>query len=415
MAIATVRAGDAPVSGWTGPADIRAAVQREWDTGRLLGTRIPGDHPGTAFPLRVRIRRPSQAELGQRFDDVRRWAAQLSRESGYRLESAPVQHRTLGRQVLPTAAWIDGADAALRLIGRTRDAAVFDRLVAATPAEFLGYVAARPLAVLAVADDWPSIVTVAEWLLAHPHPGTYLRQVDLPGVHTKVIERHKKMIAALVDTVAPSQPGASGRRWFEQRYGFRTKAAMVRFRPLDRRTAPLPGLTDVTLPVAEFAALPVPGVQRVFVTENEINFLAFPDAECSLVVFGDGNEAPETLGAVQWLHGLDVHYWGDIDTHGFAILDRLRTRLPHAASLLMDMGTLLDHRSSWGLEETQVRRDLPTLTDAEAAVYAELCAGSLGDRVRLEQEFIRFSAVRDAVAAAVPPKPLRQLRDWRDQ
>ncbi len=388
------------MSGWTSPADIRAAVQREWGSGRLLASRIPGSHPATAFPLRVRIRRPTQADLGQRFDEVRRWAADLNAKTGYRLESSPFPHRTLGTQVLPTAAWLDDADAALRLIGRTRDAAAFDRLVAATPPGFAGFVAARPLAVLDVAAVWPQIITAALWLIDHPGPGIYVRQVDLPGVHTKVIERHKRLIAALVDGVAPPASTATGRRWFEQRYGFRTKAAMVRFRPLDPAAAPLPGLTDVTLPVAEFAALPVPGVARVFVTENEINYLSLPDVPGSIVVFGEGNEAPELLGAVPWLHRMEVRYWGDIDTHGFAILDRFRARLPHAASLLMDMATLLDHRASWGIEETQVRRDLPSLTDDEAAVYAALCDGSLGDRIRLEQEFVRFGAVQRAVAGS---------------
>ena len=329
---------------------------------------------------------------------MRRWAADLSAKPGYRLESSPVPHRTLGTQVLPTTAWLDDADAALRLIGRTRDATAFDRLVAATPPRFVTFVATRPLAVLEVAAEWPQLLTAADWLIEHPGAGIYVRQLDLPGVHTKVIERHKRMISALVDTVSPSASTASGPRWFELRYGFHAKAARVRFRPLDAATAPLPGLTDVTLPVAEFAALPVPGVRRVFVTENEINYLSFPDAAGSLVIFGDGNEAPELLGAVPWLHQVELHYWGDIDTHGFAILDRFRSRLPQAASLLMDLETLLEHRGSWGTEGTQVRRDLPSLTDAEAAVYAALCDGSLGDRVRLEQEFVPFGAVRRAVA-----------------
>jgi hypothetical protein len=161
----------------------------------------------------------------------------------------------------------------------------------------------------------------------------------------------------------------------------------------------LPGVTDATVPLAEFARLR-PAVRRVFVTENEVNFLTLPRAASSLVVFGAGNRAPELLGGVPWLADVAVHYWGDIDTHGFAILDRFRARLPHTASLLMDERTLLDHRGSWVVEERQARRDLPSLTDAEAQLYADLCAGRWGDRVRLEQEFVRFGAVQDAVRAA---------------
>jgi hypothetical protein len=267
--------------------------------------------------------------------------------------------------------------------------------VAATPAQHLPGGAGTPLEVLAAAAEWPQLVAVAQWLQAHPRPGIHLRQVDLPGVHTKVIEQHKRLIAALVGPGGP----ATGAGWFERSYGFATKPALVRFRALDPAAAPLPGVTDATVPLAEFARLR-PAVRRVFVTENEVNFLTLPRAASSLVVFGAGNRAPELLGGVPWLADVAVHYWGDIDTHGFAILDRFRARLPHTASLLMDERTLLDHRGSWVVEERQARRDLPSLTDAEAQLYADLCAGRWGDRVRLEQEFVRFGAVQDAVRAA---------------
>jgi hypothetical protein len=101
---------------------------------------------------------------------------------------------------------------------------------------------------------------------------------------------------------------------------------------------------------------------------------------------------------VPWLQQVDVYYWGDIDTHGFAILDRFRTRLPRTRSLLMDTGTLLAHRDSWGSEPKQISRDLPSLTDAEAAVYGALLRGEHGEHVRLEQEFIGFGHVQQTVA-----------------
>ncbi len=41
---------------------------------------------------------------------------------------------------------------------------------------------------------------------------------------------------------------------------------------------------------------------------------------------------------------------GDIDTYGFAMLDRLRSYHPHIRSLLMDEATLLQHRPLWGRE-----------------------------------------------------------------
>ena len=45
---------------------------------------------------------------------------------------------------------------------------------------------------------------------------------------------------------------------------------------------------------------------------------------------------------------LDLVYWGDLDTHGFAILNRLRECFPHARSMLMDRATLLAHPGPMG-------------------------------------------------------------------
>jgi hypothetical protein len=155
-------------------------------------------------------------------------------------------------------------------------------------------------------------------------------------------------------------------------------------------------LTDLALAAAEFAALDAP-VERVFITENEINFLAFPPAERSLVLFGAGYGFDALAGA-DWLADRAIHYWGDIDTHGFAILDQLRHRLSHAQSFLMDRATLLAHREHWTAETEPATRVLARLTVEEAALYDDLRGNRLGQNVRLEQERIGFATVLQAVA-----------------
>ena len=54
-----------------------------------------------------------------------------------------------------------------------------------------------------------------------------------------------------------------------------------------------------------------------------------------MAIFGAGYGF-ETLGRTHWLAHCCLHYWGDIDTHGFAILDALRSRFGNVESLLMD-------------------------------------------------------------------------------
>lgn len=146
-----------------------------------------------------------------------------------------------------------------------------------------------------------------------------------------------------------------------------------------------------------------PGISQVFVTENEINFLAFPAVPDSWVIFGAGYGF-DALAEAGWMRDKRVRHWGDIDTHGFAILDQLRGRLPHVESFLMDRATLLQHRSQWADEPSPVLRDLTHLTADERAVFDDLRWRRLGDRqIRLEQERIGFHWVESALDRASKP------------
>lgn len=107
----------------------------------------------------------------------------------------------------------------------------------------------------------------------------------------------------------------------------------------------------------------------------------------------------ERLANAAWLRRSaihSVHYWGDIDTHGFAIPDPLRAHLPHVPSFLMHRPTLLAHRPQWGVEPKPERRDLPRLTAEERALFDDLRDNRIGTGVRLEQERIGFGWVRAA-------------------
>ncbi len=105
----------------------------------------------------------------------------------------------------------------------------------------------------------------------------------------------------------------------------------------------------------------------------------------------------EVLSHVDWLKEREIFYWGDVDTHGFAMLDRLRANFPHARSFLMDRETLLSHRHAWGREDKPFLGSLPRLTDGERALFDDLQQDRLGERLRLEQEQIAFRWLRQAL------------------
>ena len=379
---------------WTTPTGLQAQVHKLWDRGLLLASVAGGE---SVFPRRLALKGPDSRALGERFSEVRDWIAGLVANEGlYRIEWRSVNHRVLGANRIPSAIWIDTLEQALGLIGKHRAAERFAGMVERTRetrAELIPWLAKRPLRALALAEEWPQLLAIVDWLSKHPRPEVYLRQVDLPGVHTKLIEGHRAVLAELFDLVLPEEAidathtGAFG---FCRRYGFLDKPARVRFRMLDPtvRLLPMASDQDITLTQAAFSSL-APPVTTVFITENEINFLAFPNVRDSMVIFGAGYGFAN-LVAAHWLQEKNILYWGDIDTHGFAILNQLRGFFPHTVSFLMDRETLLAHRQFWGSEPQPQTGDLLRLTTEEQALYDQLRQHTWGVSVRLEQEKIGF-------------------------
>jgi len=382
---------------WTSPADLRAQVQKLWDKGQLL---VPASD---AFPLRLRLMGPTSQELTLRFDETRSWVNSLRQGALHlRVVDREFRHSVLGHNAVPNEVWLDTLTDALALLGKQKEARRFAGLLQITGAEqprLLPWLEKRPLNALALAHSWPRLLGVVSWLQAHPRPGIYLRQVDVPGVDSKFMESNRGVLAELFDLALPTEAidvSASGASQFCRRYGFRDKPLRIRFRLYGQDGQDGDVDHDMTITQAAFAQLKLAG-KRVFITENEINFLAFPVLPNSLVIFGSGYGF-EVIRSADWLQQSAVYYWGDIDTHGFAMLDQLRAQLPHARSLLMDEATLMAHQSHWGEEPKPERRDLTRLTPQELAVYQLLRDDALRPCLRLEQERISFGWVKAALA-----------------
>ena len=139
----------------------------------------------------------------------------------------------------------------------------------------------------------------------------------------------------------------------------------------------------------------------VFIVENIQTALAFNDMENSIVIFGLGYSV-DILGKLPWLRQARCIYWGDIDTHGFAILNRARSYLPKIESVLMDEAALLSHGQLWVTEKDRAASaQLPNLTASEQKVYQALKNNLYGQSVRLEQERIRWDYAWDILQAFV--------------
>ncbi|BCJ37140.1 hypothetical protein Athai_46430 [Actinocatenispora thailandica] len=384
---------------WTTADDVVAQLRRRWDRGELVAS---ASGVTEWSPVSVRLRGPSARELANQFGAVQDWAARWRADGrGVRVEWRPVGGRLVGTNKLPAVVWVDSAQQLCSLLRVGPVARSFNTAHQQTtqlvPA-LADWAVAHSATVLRWLDDWEALLRTVRWLDEHSGSGSYLRQIDVPAVDTKFIESHRGILATLLDQVLPagrvtaSAPPAR----FATRYGFADKPDRLRMRALAGDVSLGGPFTDVTVPAGELAHHPI-AADTVFVVENEVTFLAFPTVSGGLLLLG-GGYAVSRLAALPWLAERRLVYWGDLDTHGFAILHRLRSAYPHTHSILMDRPTLLAHRSQWVAEPQPVRDDLPLLTEAEAAAYDDLRHDAHGDRIRLEQERIRFDLVRAAVA-----------------
>jgi hypothetical protein len=374
---------------WTTPADIQQTVRRRWDDGSLLSA-FAADEPPPVFDLP--IRGPKPGEIGEALPAVQEWIAALDAGSRggrhYDIVRAPIGGRHFGRNDIPVRAHVRSYEQAWRLLGVTGQVADYRRVLELTsdcPA-LRSWVAVNPLGALRVADDWVPLLAAYGWLERVRGSGRYLREITAPGVDTKFVERHRELLARLLGV----EPGAAA---FAAGLGLRAKPTTVRLR-FDAAVLGLPSsLSEGAFRVEELAALPA-AVETAVIIENEITYLTVPAPDKGVVVWGKGFEV-DRAGLLPWLRDATVHYWGDLDSHGFAILDKLRAWLPHTRSFLMDRETLLAHRERWVHERSPTSARLARLEQGEADLYADLVADRLGERVRLEQERLDWTWVCD--------------------
>lgn len=89
-------------------------------------------------------------------------------------------------------------------------------------------------------------------------------------------------------------------------------------------------------------------------------------------------------------------HWGDLDSNGFAILNRLRSWHADVTSVLMDVDTLLADEDLWLPEPTPHRGALERLAPAEARALERLRDEG---HVRLEQERLPWESALSALSA----------------
>jgi hypothetical protein len=388
---------------WTTPDDIAAKARRRWDDGTLLR----GYAANAPFEvIDIPVRGPKPSEIGDDLGAVRDWVALLDAgrrdDRRYTLQWQTVGGRHIGRNELPGRAVVSSFGQAWALLGVGESVRRFDEALAVTDSHpaVHKWATAHPHRALELHDEMPRLVAAYEWLNVHRNSGRYLREISAPGVDTKFAERHRSTLAAMLAVASTPSGFLSG-------LGLQSKPDFVRLRPAPALGLPSPA-TELAMRAAELADLSI-APRSAIVVENEITYLSVDVPKDGIVIWGKGFDI-DRVGRLPWLVDVDVTYWGDIDTHGFAILNRLRAWLPQTQSTLMDQATLMAHRDRWVEEDRPTKAALSRLTPEEHDLYEDFVADSLGKRVRLEQERIDWGWASGALPSqelATSPSEIR--------
>ena len=310
----------------------------------------------------------------------------------------------IGRQHVAVRAQVEGADAIAAVAGWSREWHAWVRRIADLRVAMLDAVSdaagsdglkermdaalrthARAIAALTSADA-QILNAVVVWIIQHPVSGLRVRQVPVRGIHTKWLERHRAVVESLVGA-------ATGKEGL----GLVAAADRLRICILDPALRPA-GVRDLAAPISELSGLPFDGnLQVVLMVENLETLLALPDAKGVVAIHGSGYVG-HLAADLPWVQATPVLYWGDLDSHGFAILNRIRASGITVVSVLMDCTVLEEYRDLCVPEPRPFRGELSRLTAAETEALQLL--RERGD-VRLEQERVAWSYAWGTLESAI--------------
>lgn len=373
------------------PEDVRQTLVRRFQSKHREW--LIGDTGESQWPLEVPLGLPTEQAALRQVDGVRAWVNAWQGWQGVgTLSWCDRRWKALGVQRLPEKLALRGPEDVAMWIGESarweRAQSRYRALIARWPV--LAQQLPRYFDVLADYSDadYQRLTEMLDWIASHPYSNLYPRQLPVSGLDSKWLDGRKGL---LTDLVAAIQEDSSSDLDFYQRCGLKAPPLLVRMRVLDQSLrAHVGGVGDITAPVDDLAGISWP-VSHVFIVENLQTGLAMSDMPGAVVFMRLGYNV-DVLARLPWLARARCMYWGDLDTHGFAILHRARSYIPELQSVLMDEETLLRHKALWVDEAAQhSAAELTLLTKDEQQLYRDLKQQRWGQNVRLEQERINWT------------------------
>lgn len=362
-------------------AEIQKKSERKYE--EVLRDSLNGE---SCFPLEIR----SNKVLSKDFIQMSREIAEVLGGSkdrkgfGYSVISETIKTRQHGIQDIPKSIVYETLNDYLKFIKKEKEFRLMMEnycFIKSEIPQLEPWLKENPKAIINNANVWSSLVKVCQWFLLNFEPNKYyIRELPI-AVHTKFIEENKGVLRVLLDELVPDLVNISENN-FERRFFLKYDQPLIRFRSLDKTCWIEGSYDDITVPIEQFILAELKCL-RVFIIENKMNFLSFPEVPHSLAIWGKGF-AIETLKNIQWLKDKQIYYWSDLDVQGFQMLSQLRSYFPQTKSFLMDM-EVLEKYSDFIVTGTLTKvESLVNLTSEELEVYEYLSSNNL----RLEQERI---------------------------
>lgn len=370
------------------PSDIRQQALNKYPA--FVETHFRGE---PFFPWEVRFGRADAGEtLGRLRQDIETLLSESHAKTGrgYRVDMADRRLRLHGMQSLPSRVWFDTEDDYLSFIGlrseflRLKSDIEEAALDAPMASQWLR-ANARCLLSRLPRGDGRALGLALRALHANPLPGCFAREIPLQGVSGKFIEGAVDLIADILKAIeSPAwRPGED----VHASLGLKRPSRLIRAMLLDGARA------DYGLPLDRLCQ--PEGVSSVIIVENLRSFLTLPAVSGVLALWGEGHAA-RALAASAWLRSMPVFYWGDIDPHGFAILNGLRSVIPSIRSVMMDQECLSAYSGLLAQAEPLSAPRFDLLSPLEMAAALQTQRDAMG----VEQEKIPVAEASSAIKAA---------------
>ncbi len=260
--------------------------------------------------------------------------------------------------------------------------------------------------------DWTNAVAVVAQLAAGAGEAMMVRQLAVPGVHSKWIEQHAALLGLMIGVPTDRTLGSPLTRLIDH-IGLTIRETPIyvalRCPQLRASAAGLERLAASASVLNSSSLRP----ESILIVENlEPGHTITADLAGVAIIHGLGSSAP-IVSHLRWIAAAStVLYWGDIDRAGLSILASARRAGIPATALMMDEATLDSYPQFQHATKTQAPTyDIPVgLTAAETVLYSRLNSHheASGQDLQLEQEHIPISDALSVIVGALS-SPVRWI------